>query len=193
MVTILELTATTAGLLYLSLAVQQRPLCWAFYIVSAAAYLPVFLSSALPIYALFQLLFIAQGLYGLFRWGVPSAGTRLITSMSKGAHVLANALSVSVLLAGVTWIPHSGSMINAGADLFLSVYSLTATVLTIRRYCESWIYWGIINGAGVITSLSNHLYLTSVFFLINLAFSAIGFQEWRVEMKRQHSPGVPLR
>ena len=64
----LEIFATVAGVAYLYYAVRQRALCWAFYIISALAYFPVFLESGLYLYAVFQLLFMLAGVVGLFLW-----------------------------------------------------------------------------------------------------------------------------
>lgn len=189
----LEICATVAGVAYLYYAVRQRALCWVYYIVSALAYVPVFLNSGFYLYAIFQLLFMLAGLTGLLLWGHDETDSQKLKRMTIRGHALYNLTSMAVLIPGVILLPRSNGLVNAISDCFLSVYTLSTTILTTRKYIENWLYWILVNAVGIGAALSNHLFATAVFFLINLIFAVIGYREWRQEMKRQQFPDVHRR
>jgi nicotinamide mononucleotide transporter len=183
----LEICATVAGILYLYFAVRQRAICWAFYIVSALAYLPVLIASSLIVFAIFQVLFMVAGVLGLILWGNSPATKGEIKQLNVHEHLCWNALALATLSLSMALLPQPGGMLNALFDQWLSIYTLLTTILTARKVLENWLYWVAVNGVGIIASLNNHLYPTAIFFLINLIFALFGYREWAREM---HKPKI---
>ena len=129
----LELCATISGIAYLYYAIRQRTLCWAYYIISAIAYVPVFLQSGLYLYAIFQLLFMLAGVAGLLLWG-KREDCLPIRRMTLGTHTLYNFFSLAALIPGLFLLPRTNGLPNLLCDCFLSIYTLTTTILTTRKY-----------------------------------------------------------
>ncbi len=182
---ILELCAALSGVLYVYYATKERAICWAFYALSAIAYVPVFFRANLHVYAIFQLIFMAAGLLGLYLWqdvGNSSLHVRRLSNRQNAAIVLSGAL---LYLISHQCLKETSI---TSPDLLLSIFTVLATALTARKCIDSWHYWKAINGVGIAIALAGALYPTALFFLINFIFSFIGYNQWRAAEQQRRIP-----
>jgi nicotinamide mononucleotide transporter len=63
-------------------------------------------------------------------------------------------------------------------DLGITLFSLLATYLTVKKYLQSWVYWSIINALSIYLFLQSQLYLTALLMMIYLVIAVRGYLNW---------------
>jgi nicotinamide mononucleotide transporter len=175
----LEWCGAILAVIYLALAEKRLKSCWIPYVGSSAVYLVVFWNASLPVNAFLQLFFVAMGVRGYLSWSksdkpvVPlRCPPKLLLTSAVG--VVASTLVLTGLLS------RSGTPIGSAlGDSFLTAASLAATVLTERRYLESWVAWIVIDLLAVAFFFVQGLPLTSVLYLLYVLLAFRCFREWQ--------------
>lgn len=177
--TLIEFLASVCGIVYLLLAFREHWACWIFYLLSAVLYIPVLVAAGTPAYAVMQILFIAAALYGLIRWRAEAADGPQVSRGAFYLHVLAGVFGIFSSVFVALCLRGTVPFTVACSDALISVFSLIATFLTIRKIIESWHYWIVINFLGAAQYLERGYQMTAVFFAANLLLSFEGLRNWR--------------
>lgn len=182
----LEWAGLITGLIYVFLATYERPSCWIFGIISSAciAWKSYFDYRLMADVAL-QLFYVGIGFYGLWQWmkGSTDAKPKTIQTTPAAKHILLIAI---VML--VSW-PVSGWLIeHAGArygypDTLLTLLSVWATFLLVRKDLHNWIYWIGIDLVYTFLYWGSEGYLFALLFFIYAGISVWGYTRWHQEWK----------
>ncbi len=186
-----EYVAAAIALAYVILQVFQKPLMWYLAILSAMAYLAVFINNGLYAMAGVQGYLIVAGIYGLLDWtrskkkeeGTENQGKIMIRPFEWKVGVVSIALSVGIffllhfLLAKVT--PAEAPAWQPWVDALLATNTILATFYTGRRYIISWVMWFVFDiiAAGAYFKLG--MYPTGVLYSIYVITAVIGFFNWK--------------
>jgi len=179
----IEWAGLVTGVLYVILATYEKPSCWIFGIISSAC----IAWKSLTDYHLIadvglQSFYIVIGVVGLWQWVKGQQGglkKPVIISPWK-RHLLA--IGVSTLLSWpLSWllITYAGARYGF-VDTLLTLLSVWATVLLIRKDLHNWVYWIFIDALYVLLYWKSEGFLFALLFLIYAVISIWGWRKWKV-------------
>ena len=181
---LIEWIGLITGILYVVLAAKQKPSCWIFGIISCACIAwKSFMDYKLIADDILQVFYIVIGFIGLKEWikgGVDNKHKPIITS-ALIKHLIA--IVVCLLLA----IPISWLLIEyAGAkygylDTALTLLSVYATILLVKKDLHNWIFWIIIDIVYVGLYWKSGGLLFAVLYFIYAIIAYWGFRKWKME------------
>lgn len=177
-----EWAGLLTGIVYVLLATYERPSCWIFGILSSACIAwKSFTDYFLIADGILQVFYIIVGIVGIFQWvkGREEGNEKPIIAARWQIHF--TAVGLCMLLS---W-PVSRVLITyAGArygypDTLLTLLSVWATLLLIRKDLYNWIYWIIIDAIYIGLYWQSKGYLFALLFLVYTAISVWGWRQWK--------------
>ena len=64
-------------------------------------------------------------------------------------------------------------------DAFITVASLVAQYLMIKKILQSWLFWIIVDVVAIIIYAYKDLYFTTVLYVLFLVMAVMGYLEWK--------------
>lgn len=173
------------GILYVVLAARGKRLCWVFGGISSLsiAYGGFFLYQ-LYSDGILNLIYFGMAVWGIIAWNKSEGTTIQVTKLKARSHM--RYIIVSVLAA----IPISylfGQYTDAALpflDASTTCLALSATIMTIRKNLESWLYWMVIDLVYVGIYFSQGAWLYSLLFVVYIIVAIQGFLNWQVFFKK---------
>ena len=179
------------GIIYVILAVYEKPSCWIFGILSSIAIAwKSFVDYKLIADGFLQVFYVIIGIIGIWNWinGRVGQHEKPITESPIVFHLIA--ISFCLLVS----IPLSSILIQyAGAkygfpDTVISLLSIWATILLVQKDVHNWIYWVILDIMLMWLYYISGGYLFALLLLIYTLIAIVGFIQWRNHL-RIYSPG----
>jgi nicotinamide mononucleotide transporter len=182
-----ESLAAALGLAYLLLAVRRNLWCWICAFASTVIYFVIFLRASLYMQTALQVFYLVMAGIGFYDWqrGRTSEGEVAIRSWNAAQHFAAVA-AVAVASAINGWVLTSET--NAVApylDSFVTWGSVITTWMVARRVVENWLYWVVVDGIAAYLYFTQHLYPTTLLFVIYVGIVVRGYVVWRREQRSQ--------
>jgi nicotinamide mononucleotide transporter len=193
--TIVEWTAAGLGLSGVVLGLGQRPSTWICWFGSSFLYLGLMWHAALYGQAALMGVFAATSLWGYVRWrfsiptqpdasGIQSLPTRWAFLLGAGVLVLCGLWGRFMRDAGGQ---------NPWLDSAVTVLSLLAMGLMVRRYLICWPIWGLVNSLSIILFATQALWATTALYAVQLVLSGIGYRTWlRASPSAKLLTGIPI-
>jgi len=193
--TIVEWTAAGLGLSGVVLGLGQRPSTWICWFGSSFLYLGLMWHAALYGQAALMGVFAATSLWGYVRWrfsiptqpdasGIQSLPTRRAFLLGAGVLVLCGLWGRFMRDAGGQ---------NPWLDSAVTVLSLLAMGLMVRRYLICWPIWGLVNSLSIILFATQALWATTALYAVQLVLSGIGYRTWlRASPSAKLLTGIPI-
>lgn len=178
---LLEWIGLVTGILYVGLAIHEKPVAWFFGLCSSACLAWKSLADyKLVADGILQLVYVGMSLAGLASWRrtVDGAMSRPIRTF----RIMIHAGGIAACL-GFAFPLSAGLIRFAGArygypDTVLMLLSLWATGLLIRKDLHQWIYWMVINAGYVALYWISHAWLFAFLFGLYGLASVWGWQRW---------------
>lgn len=180
----LDWSITATAILYVVLAARENKWCWPWGILSSLLWAYAdFFSYKLWADGLLQLFYAVMGTWGLQAWAADKrqapAGQGQIKSWPLQRHLAALAMgSLLGLLLGYGF-RHFTPAALPYADSFITAFSILATVLTIKKVLECWLYWMVVDAAAVFLFFARDALLVAIVMLIYTLVSVSGYISWR--------------
>jgi nicotinamide mononucleotide transporter len=139
--------------------------------------------------------FAATSLWGYVRWrfsiptqpdasGIQSLPTRWAFLLGAGVLVLCGLWGRFMRDAGGQ---------NPWLDSAVTVLSLLAMGLMVRRYLICWPIWGLVNSLSIILFATQALWATTALYAVQLVLSGIGYRTWlRASPSAKLLTGIPI-
>ena len=182
---LLDWAITLTALAYVWLAARENAWCWTFGIVSSGLWAWAdFTSYNLWVDGLLQVFYVAMGVWGLYAWrsGGHTKEALHIHRWPLRSHIfltiagLALTLSLGFLFKKFT--PTSFPY----ADAFITAFSVIATILTIKKLLESWVYWIIFDALAVFLFCAKDAVLVAFVMVVYTLMAVYGYWRWKKEM-----------
>jgi nicotinamide mononucleotide transporter len=180
----LDWSITLTAILYVVLAARENKWCWPWGILSSLlwAYADFFRYN-LWADGVLQLFYAGMGFWGIYAW---TGGERQGAENHSQIQSWLMKQHLPILIAGGLL----GLLLGYGfkhftptalpyADSFITAFSIFATVLTIRKVLECWLYWIVLDAAAVFLFLSRDALLVALVMLIYTGISVSGYISWR--------------
>ena len=183
---LLEVLANLFTVASVLLTVHLKKSLYPVGIVATALFFFVFWQAKLYASAGLQVYFTVIQLYGWWFWArgqdghAPPIGDwswRFIALLGLGAAVFTAVVSMALYRFTDAKTPVGDTVILA--------LSVLAQFLLDRKQMKNWIVWGAVDTISIVVYGGQHLWLTTVVYLILLANVVYGWLVWRAAMKRQ--------
>lgn len=175
----LEIIAVVGTLLYVALAAKENKWCWLFGGIGSGIYVYLNFNAALYFNGVLQIYYVAVAMYGILLWNKKDEEALVITNIPKKGMVILLFLGIvaSFLLfkLGDVFFSTHFSLIDA----VVTVFSLFATWLTVKKQMESWLLWIAVDALAVYMYFSVHLYLTAGLYIVLCAMAIYAFFQWK--------------
>lgn len=170
---LLELLASLLGVVYIILIARKNVFGWLIGIVSCAIFAGLCFKSDLVSQGIIQLVNVVMGVWGWAKWHnqvIP------VKSIPKLRIIFLAALPMFYVGSNVCFPLLSWS---ARLDQIALIFSLVATLLTVRMIQQNWMLWLVVNGITAITAFSNELYFYAGLSVVYFGVSLYGMYQWR--------------
>lgn len=178
----LEIAAVVIALAMVGCNIREIHWGWPLAIISSLMYFAIFWRSKLYGDAALQIFFAVVALWGWFQWlrGTSADGTALhVTRLTQ------RGLVVLVAACAVLWSA-TGLFLNTFTDTdvpwwdaFPTAVSLVGQFLLGRKYIENWAVWIVVNVVSVGLFAYKGLWLTVALYVVFIAMSVVGWQQWQ--------------
>lgn len=183
---VLDWAITLTSLAYIWLAAKERPVCWVFGTVSSGLWAwASFFRYNLWVDGLLQVFYVGMGVWGLYAWraGKQADQSLRIQQWPLRSHfflVLAGlALTLALGFLFQKYTPTSYPY----PDAFITAFSIIATVLTIRKVLEGWLYWVFFDTLAIVLFWKKDAVLLAFVMVVYTVMAAYAWQQWRQKLK----------
>jgi nicotinamide mononucleotide transporter len=175
----MEWVAFAFGVLYVILMAWERTAAWVSALISSLAYVYVCFTTDLFLESILQLFYAGMGIYGWITWSKRSLLEWKPIHWRLKNHIVF--LLIGLLLSFVVglFFDLRTAQVNPYLDAGITVFSLTATFLSVKKVVENWYYWLIIDAFSLYLYGSQGLYVSALLFMMYMIFSVIGLVKWR--------------
>ncbi|MEP6648259.1 MAG: nicotinamide riboside transporter PnuC [Saprospiraceae bacterium] len=178
----IEWVGLFTGILYVILAAYEKPLCWIFGIVSCAciawkSYTDYKLMADVGL----QTFYVVIGFLGLWNWmkAGKEDGTKPIITMIWVKHVIVIVI-ILIISYPISWLLiHYADARYGYPDTSLTLLSVWATILLVRKDLHNWVYWIFIDVMYTGLYWRSEGYLFALLYLFYAGISVWGWRKWR--------------
>jgi HTH-type transcriptional repressor of NAD biosynthesis genes len=181
----LEIVGFVAGLASVWLYTRQNAWAWPVGIVNSLAWALLFWGSRLYLDAGLQLVFVALGVWGWWRWLRGGPGDERLPVRRASPRERAGIAAVAVTGTGLFWWAmraHDDAM--PFWDAATTTGSLVAQYLLGRKILGTWWWWIAVDVAYVGMYTAQDLYLTAALQPLFIVLCVAGLRAWRASLRR---------
>jgi len=178
----LEWIGLITGILYVIFASRQQLICWVFGMVSSACIAwKSFTDYKLMADGLLQVFYIIVGIYGLNQWfsGQVNHKPKPVSISPLKFHLISIGAGLLISFPASWLLIHYASARYGYVDTAMTLMSVLATFLLVRKDLHNWIYWIVIDVIYVVLYLKSEGLLFALLFFIYALVSVLGFREWK--------------
>jgi len=182
----LEWLAAITGLTSVVLTARRSVLSWPVGLISVVVFLWFFFHIKLYADSGLQLFYLLTGLYGWWHWaqGGPDRGKALIKVLSVRNRIVGSALILAGILS-TSWFLHTKTdSVNPWMDGTVSVMSVGAQLLMMRKIWDSWVLWIAIDILSLWLYAAKAAWVTLGLHAIYLGIATGGLIAWRRALVR---------
>lgn len=180
----LEFLAFIFSILYLLLASKEIIWCWIFAILSSVLYIFIFFQVNLYTDSVLNFFYAIMGIAGWLNWN--NKNKRKITYWKARFHVFTILLNL-IFASLLGFLLHKFTdQAYPYIDSFIFIFSISATILTIKKIIENWIYFIVIDIVAIFVYWNRNLYLTSLLFFIYTILAIFAYFSWLTELKTRN-------
>jgi nicotinamide mononucleotide transporter len=187
----LEIIAEILGVINVTLVVLRNIWNYPVALVMVSLYAVIFYETNLYSDALLQIFFFVVNIYGWWYWsrGKAETGDIRVELLSNRAR-LGWLVGLVVLTIGWGWLMDTRTEAHFPYwDGAIAMTSVAAQILMSRRFLENWVLWVLVDVLAVGLYWVKDLKLTSALYVVFLALSIWGFEEW---MRVRREAGRPI-
>ncbi|MCK8142391.1 nicotinamide riboside transporter PnuC [Flavobacterium sp. I-SCBP12n] len=183
--TTLEIFGTVFGFLAVYFTIKENILCWYFGLVQVIVYCFVFYTSKLYSDMILHVIYIFLQIFGWYNWkyGGDNKSTLRITLITKAALWIVLTF-ISTLILGYFMQTKTDASFPY-PDAFITIASLVAQYLMIKKVLGSWIFWIVVDVAAIFVYFYKSLYFTTGLYFLFLIMAIIGYLQWKKAYKEE--------
>lgn len=174
-----EIFGAIFGFLSVYFTIRQNIWCWYFGLLQVTLYCFVFYTSKLYSDMILHVIYIFLQFYGLYNWkyGGSNKSILRVTVLTHTMFWIGLTVLVTALLGYVMQTKTDASF--PYEDAFITVASLVAQYLMIKKILQSWLFWIIVDVVAIIIYAYKDLYFTTVLYVLFLVMAVMGYLEWK--------------
>jgi nicotinamide mononucleotide transporter len=178
---ITEILAILTFVIYVFFAARGNILCWAAGFMTSFLYTFIFLGLHVPSQLFLNILYMIMSVWGWSEWTLNRKTDNYsafgYTSVKKQLQIL----PLLLLAIGfcMVFFPSVFLNVNPLIDAAITVTSIYATILTVYRRIESWLYWIVLNASNAYVFMQGELTQTAVLYAVMAVVSVYGYLNWK--------------
>lgn len=174
-----EIFGAIFGFLSVYFTIRQNICCWYFGLLQVTLYCFVFYTSKLYSDMILHVIYIFLQFYGWYNWkyGGSNKSTLRVTLLTHTMFWIVLTVLVTALLGYVMQTKTDASF--PYEDAFITVASLVAQYLMIKKILQSWLFWIIVDVVAIVIYAYKDLYFTTVLYVLFLVMAVMGYLEWK--------------
>lgn len=184
----LDWVISVTAIIYVVLAAKENAWCWVWGIVSCGLWAYAdFAKYNLWVDGILQLFYVGMGAWGLYTWkfGGQAKKELLISKMDWKEHVKIIGIGlVLTVLFGFIFSKYTPTALPY-EDSFITAFSILATILTVRKKLENWIYWMVTDTLAIFLFAARGAVFFSVVMLLYTIIAINGYFYWRKKFSRK--------
>ncbi len=175
---LLEAAGVVANLGAVVLAWRRQWLTWPVGLVGAVLAGWLLLLTRLYAGVALQGLFFAQGVYGWWAWRRPARELPMRYLRGREWVILGAGIAVTTTLIG-TLLARYTDAAAPHLDTFLTVTSVTANHLLVRKVIDNWLLWVLVDVLYVGLYAYEGLWRYAGLYAVFIGLAAVAWVEWR--------------
>jgi nicotinamide mononucleotide transporter len=177
--TTLEIFGAIFGFLAVYFTIKQNIWCWYFGLIQVMLYCFVFYTAKLYSDMILHVIYIFLQVFGWYSWkyGGSNQSTLRITLVTNTTFWIGLTVLTSLFLGYIMQTKTDASY--PYEDAFITVASLVAQYLMIKKVLASWLFWIVVDLVAITIYCYKGLYFTTVLYVLFLIMAIIGYLEWR--------------
>ena len=189
--TIIEYIGVAIGFAYLILEYKASFWLWPMGILMSLFYIVIFFQSKFYADAGIYAYYLGANLYGLVEWRRNSQKTSEetiempITHMPKSKILPLTLIGIAIWAALWLLLSHLTDSPVPFGDSFTTALSVVAMYLLAKKHIEHWWLWVVVNLVSTGLYAWKGLYPMAGFFAFYTIIAAMGYFNWRKEMRGQ--------
>lgn len=180
---IIEIIAVVFSLACVYLTIKRNILCWPVGLVGTTAYGFLFYENQLNADMTLQVIFTIQGIIGWWQWKHGAVSKEFPVTNLKPAQYfelfLGSSLAFVIAVLILKFFSNSSVVF---VDTFVSIGSIAANWLLVKKKLQSWIIWVIVDAVYIGLFLYKGLYLSSALYLVFLIMAIRGYVAWKKDL-----------
>ena len=181
-ITGIEIIAVFLALAYLILAAYQNLLCWLAAAISSLLYIKICFDANLFIETGLQFFYLIMAIVGYFQWRKPSLineSEKTIINLSLKDGIIGIAICGLVSIVMAIWFQQNTQAKLPWLDAPVTVFSIWATWLVIKKVLQNWLLWIVIDAIAIYIYFQRNLNLTAFLYLLYTILAIIGYFKWK--------------
>lgn len=169
------------------MAARENAWCWVWGIISCSLWAYAdFARYNLWVDGILQIFYVGMGVWGLYSWKFGTQGEQKVPISTLPARGHAGIFVVGLILTlvlGYVFDKYTPTALPY-PDSFVTAFSILATLLTVRKVLENWLYWIFFDAIAVFLFLARDAMLVAVVMGIYTVISIFGYIRWRNQWKK---------
>ncbi len=182
--TLIEILATAANLLFIILLIKDRVISWPFGIAGSAMSVFLFLDAHLYSEAILYSFYAVFGVWGWIRWH-QRQNHNPVLRMQLPQHLVMVASCCTLGLALGYYFDNHSDAARPYIDAFSTAFSFGATYLEVKKVLEAWGYWLILNAISIWLYQDRSLDIYAALIALYTVLSVWGLVRWYREYQLQ--------
>jgi nicotinamide mononucleotide transporter len=178
----IEGIAVLLALVYLVLAAYQSIWCWLAAAISSALYIKICFDAQLYIETGLQVFYLLMAIVGYYQWSnktVPQQTEQSFTRISKIEWILGILICTISSLIMAYYFQNNTNAKLPWLDAPVTIFSIWATWLVIKKVTENWLLWIVIDSVAVYIYVQRQLNITAILYVLYTMLAVIGYFKWR--------------
>lgn len=151
---------------------------WIFGIIGCVLYSIIFVEQQLFINAFIQIIFVLQGLDGIYKWNKKQEKEFVSIKFDSISLLLifSSTLGIVIMLSVFIYSFMPGE--SPFMDTILSLCSLCAMIMIIKRMTHAWFFWMAIDIGYVFLFLKSDMYVSAGLYLVLILLCIKNYIQW---------------
>ncbi len=187
-----ELFGALLGLAYIFFSIRRHILTWPVGLITSVLYIIVFFRSGFYADMGLQVYYVFISIYGWYIWAKGNNSSNQdkipVRHCKRKLWIIITIVTIAVYFIILFVLKNYTDSTVPFMDSLTTALSITATWMLARKYIEHWLIWIFVDLVSVGLYVYKGLWPTVVLFVVYTVMAAIGFIEWRNNLKNNYVP-----
>lgn len=187
--TTLELLGAFFGFMSVYYTIRENIWCWYFGLLQVTLYCFIFYTAKLYSDMILHVIYIFLQVFGWYSWKYGGSNKKelRITGVTHTPFWIGLTVLATICLG---YIMHTNTDASYPyEDAFITVASLVAQYLMIKKVLQSWLFWIVVDVVAIVVYWYKDLYFTTALYVLFLIMAVIGYLEWKKAFIKEFTYG----
>jgi nicotinamide mononucleotide transporter len=181
-ISVIEAIAVLLALAYLVLAAYQNSWCWFAAAISSILYIKICFDAKLFIETGLQFFYLIMAMVGYFQWKKNNPSVQeesQIINLSLKQWVFGILICSIISFVMAFWFQQNTDAKLPWLDAPVTVFSVWATWLVIKKVLQNWLLWIVIDSVAIYIYMQRSLKITALLYALYTLLAVIGYFKWK--------------